>query len=296
MPMLLRVILFLFCFSLSFSQIAGTAEPFKKIRLAVIPCNEPVKAFEQFLPLARYLEKKTGLTIELEVASNCKDLARRVQNKEADMVFQTASNYLQLAESYNRDHLLKFLTIDGDDHLYGVVVVRQDSGIKQLSDLRGKVVQFGPEGSLQKWIAARWLFAESGIDIERDLSRNSIKGGCCDEIAFNVFIKKVDAGIVCEHAMDKIGQKGNLNIHKFREIARTSLVPSHVFAARKEIPEKVITAVTSALLELDKGNPEYAPILHRAEIGGFRRTSDDHYDELRKMAAAANDTSPITCE
>jgi len=285
-----RVLLFLVCFFLLSSQVVVGAEPLKMVRIAIIPCSDPLKMYEHFQPLIHYLEKETGMKFELKVPMYCGALKRMVIEKEVEFAYQSAHDYIQLVDYYNKDTLLKALTVDGNDHLYGLLIVRKDSDIRQLQDLRGKVVQFGPARSLQKWIAARWLFEEKGIDIEKDLA-HYVKGGCCEDIAFNVFVKAVDAGIICDHALDEIRKEDNVDVSQLRELGRTKLVPTHVLAARKDVPSEVVTAVNSALLKLDSDNPQHAKMLQFTEIGGFQRSSDDQYDGLRKISAEAGSNS-----
>ena len=54
--------------------------------------------------------------------------------------------------------LLQTRALDGTTRQSAVVVVRRDSGVLELAQLRGKTVMFGPRTSSPKWVAARLLF------------------------------------------------------------------------------------------------------------------------------------------
>ena len=54
---------------------------------------------------------------------------------------------------------------------------------------------FGPKLSAARWVAAKALFEENGMNIDKDLKAYS-NGKCCEDVAFNVYLKAVDAGVV----------------------------------------------------------------------------------------------------
>ena len=105
--------------------------------------------------------------------------------------------YASLARFFDKTTLLGTVAEDGTTAQSGVVVVRRDSGVTRLSQLRGRTVLFGPRTSTSKWVAATMLLQSAGIDVGRDIK--AVNGGCCEDIAFAVAIRSVDAGVVCEH-------------------------------------------------------------------------------------------------
>ncbi len=65
---------------------------------------------------------------------------------------------------------------------------------------------FGPKSSTAKWLAARLLFQENGVDIDKNL-KAYVNGGCCEDIAFSVFLKSVEAGVVGGHFLAEHEEK-----------------------------------------------------------------------------------------
>lgn len=257
-----------------------------KITMAILPCFDIVMTFKKFHPLITYLEDQTGHEIKMMVQTDFSEFELAMRNKDIDFVLQDPHTYVRLAGLYDEDSLLRTLTSDGDVSRRGAIIARRDSGIREIGDLRGKTVMFGPKQSIAKWIAARVLLEENGMDIDEDL-RSYTNGECCDDIAFNVYLEAVDAGVVCEHFMggnhaDSQKQLG-MDIDRLVIIGRTDLVPTKVFAARKSVGSDITMKIVDALLRLDGADPEHAAILTSAELGGFQRVKDEDYDEIREL-------------
>jgi len=258
------------------------------ITIAVLPCTDVVMTFKKFHPLVTYLKQQTGFDIRLVVPKGSAKLETAIENGDIDIAFQDPHTYVRLASLYDKSTLIRSLTRNGATSQSGVVIASQDSLIKKVEDLKGKTVMFGPRLSAAKWVAAKILFEENGIDIDKDLKAYS-NGGCCEDITFNVYLKAVDAGVVCDHFLEEHSEKQRelgIDATQLVIVSRTRLVPTKVFAARRGISESSLTKINDALLLLDKNNPEHAKILYRAELGGFQKSRDEDYDGIRMLIGA----------
>jgi phosphonate transport system substrate-binding protein len=257
----------------------------KPVNLAVLPCTDIVMTFKKFHPLVTYLTQKTGLAIRLIVPEDLTKFETALNNGEIDCALQDPHTFLKLSDLFDQDSLIRALNLEGGTTQSGVIVVRKDSGIHKVADLQGKTVMFGPKFSASKWLAARLLLEESGIHIEKDL-KASLNGGCCEDIAFNVYLKAVDAGVVCDHFAEEHEDKQKelgMDASRIVAIANTKDVPMKVFGARKGIDKDIILKIKQALLQLDRKDPEQAKILNPAELGGFQEYSDGDYALIKTM-------------
>jgi phosphate/phosphite/phosphonate ABC transporter binding protein len=255
------------------------------ITMAILPCTDVVMTFKKFHPLISYLKQQTDLDIRLVVPEDFGEFDNDVKNGHIDFAFQDPNTYVSLASWYDKDTLLRALTRDGARVQSGVVITRKDSGIKTLEDLRGKTVMFGPKPSATKWVAAKLLFEQRDMDIDKDLKSYS-RGGCCEDIAFNVYIKAVDAGVVCDHFLDEHSEKQKelgIDPKDIAVIGRTEPVPTKVLAARRDVNKDIITIISKALLQLDRTKGEHAKLLYPAELGGFEKSKDGDYDGIRTL-------------
>jgi phosphonate transport system substrate-binding protein len=273
--------------SLQVTPISAEVER-KPVNIAVLPCTDIVMTFKKFHPLVTYLTQKTGLPIRLVVPEDLTKFGASINNGEIDFALQDPHTFLKLSDLFDKDSLLRALNLEGGTTQSGVIIVRKDSGIQKVTDLKGKTVMFGPKFSASKWLAGRLLLEENGINIEKDL-KAYLNGGCCEDIAFNVFLKAVDAGVVCDHFAgeheDKQKELG-LDVSQIMVIAKTKDVPMKVFGARKGVDKDNILKMKQALLNLDRHNPDDMKLLYPAELGGFQEYSDTDFGLIKKMMSS----------
>ena len=271
------------------SVVASYADEAKKrITIAIFPCADAVMSLEKFHPLITYIKQETGFDIKLMVPKDSAGFERAIKKGDIDFAFQDPHIYVKLAELYDKDALIGALAWRGSTCQSGVVIARKGSGINKLEDLKGKVIIFGPKLSAARWVAAKILFEENGIDIDKDLKAYS-NGGCCEDVAFSIYLKAVDAGVVCDHFLEEHLKKHEglgVDAKQLIVISRTRSVPLRVLAAGKKMTDDTVARVNQALLRLDRGKPEHAKILYRAELGGFQKSKDDDYDGIRILIGA----------
>lgn len=256
-----------------------------RITVAVLPCSDEVSTVTKFSPLMRYLAEETGFAFEIVVPGSTVDFDHLVRSGGFSFALQDPNTYVAHAASFQSARLLTALNPAGEAVQEGVLIARKDRGINCVEDLRGKSVMFGNELSATKWVAARDLLQEHGIAVDKDLRSHTV-GGCCEDIAFNVYLGAVDAGVVCAHFLPAHPEKQEeLGVHTqaLVVVGRTHPVPERVFAAHRVTDPAVVEKVVQALLKLDRSNPAHALVLSRAELGGFRRAADRDYDGMRKL-------------
>lgn len=285
----IKILIIMLVFStccLCFSVVTINADEGKEsIGLAILPCGDSLITYKKFYRLVTYLEQETGFDINFVVLKNVEEFNGVIKLKHIDFALMGSHTYVELAHLFDQNSLLRALTIEGKAFESAVVLVKKNSSIKKIEDLKGKTVMFGSRLSATKWVAARLLFREKGINIDKDLLSYS-NGGCCEDIAFSVFLNKVDAGVTCGYFLKgRIQKRSELGIEsgQFVIIGETDLVPAWVLAARKGLRPDIIDTFNQALLRLDKNRPEHKNILDHAELGGFQKSKDEYYDCMRRM-------------
>lgn len=259
--------------------------PNRNVTVAVFPCPDVVRMLKKFHPMRTYLEETTHFRITLRVPKDSAELEREVKNGDIDFALLDPHIYVKLAHLYKKDLLMGALTREGKPYQCGVIIARKDSGLKSLVNLKGKTVMFGPKLSTVRWLFAKLLFEETGMDIETDL-KGYTHGTCCEDAAFNVYLGAADAAVVCEHFLvahpDKHKELG-FKAERFAVIGKTRLAPTRVFAGRRDLDRKIFIPLVHALTGLDRRSEGQNAILLRSELGGFQMAKDSQYDEIRKL-------------
>ncbi len=255
------------------------------ITIAFLPCSHLFASFKKFNPLISYLQRETGMALSLKVPADFEEFEQGIKSGNIAFALQDPNIYLRSSKWFDNKHLVGTFTNSGQTHQAGAVIVRRDSGIKDLKDLKGKSVLFGPKLSASKWLAAKALFEANGIDLDKHLKSYS-NGKCCEDIAFSVYLKTVDAGVVCDHFLGghfKKQRELGIKAEEIQVLARTQPVPTKVFASRKDVQANIIAEVVRALLKLDNSNPADKKILDSAEVGGFFISRQETYSAMKGL-------------
>lgn len=248
------------------------------LKLAVLPCTNIETTFRKFQPLLAHLKSLTGYTVTLVLPADLAQLEADASHGRIDFALQDPHTYQQVSNLFDTTTLLQVRALNGTTNHSAVLVVRRDSGVTDLAQLRGRTVMFGPRTSSPKWVAAKLLFESKGISVDRDLKL--INGGCCDDIAFAVSVRSVDAGVICDHFLGQHGaRQKELGVEPgaLAIIGRTPAFPTRILAARKGVPRDVVDTIMRTLLDLDPAIPAQATILDSAEMRGFVKTTETEY-------------------
>lgn len=282
-----RVMVVLLTSACLYAMTSYAEEAKTPIRIAVLPCRDVVRTFENFQPLTDYLKQTIGRDISILVPKDFVEFERVIIDGKVDFAFQLPHSYVRLCHLYNENSLLRGVTSEGEIFHRGVIVARKDSGIRKIEDLKGKVILFGPKLSTSRWVAVRLLLEEKGIDIDRDLKGYS-HGQCCESVALNVYLKAVDAGAMCDYAFhglveEKEMEKEGMDPEQLITIGKTRPIPTWILAARKDLDIGTVTEVNSALLKLDKKDPWHKRVLEGVELGGFLKARNEDYNVIRDL-------------
>jgi phosphonate transport system substrate-binding protein len=164
--------------------------------------------------------------------------------------------------------LIAMETEGGDKIFKGVVIVRKDSPIKTLADLRGKKFAFGDQNStIGRYLIQAELY-KAGIT-SADLAAYKYLGRH-DIVASAVELGDYDAGSVMQSAFEKANAKGNLRVlMEFDNVTKP-------WVARKGLDKAILGAIQSGLYAIKD-----PAVLKGLKISGFVPTSDGEYKLVR---------------
>ncbi|MFZ5771598.1 MAG: phosphate/phosphite/phosphonate ABC transporter substrate-binding protein [Thermodesulfobacteriota bacterium] len=263
---------------------AGSHSEPPPITITVLPCADIVTTYKKFYPLAVLLRHELGGKVVIQVPKDWNELFRLVSTGATDFVYQPPHVYVQLENYYQKSDILTALSLSGERHQHAILVVRHDSSIHRVEDLRDRSLLFGSEFSTIKTVAGKALLQQHGINYEKDL-REYRYGGSCDEVALNVYLKAADAGFVCDHVSDSLDsfkeESWPIPPNSLRVIAETEKTPTWIFSAIKSADAAMVSAVTRVLLSLH-ASQNHINVLKNIETWGFAPVLESDLALLRK--------------
>lgn len=245
-----------------------------KIVLGSVAMDVPAVMYQRLDPLVQYLARQTGHPVELRLSASLDEAVKSLSAGETDIAYLTPVAFLKARQESGARPLVKLLTL-GQGSFNLMIVVRQDSPIKSVSQLAGKRFALGDKSALLQ----RAVVVGAGMPLER-LGEVQFLGHY-DNIARAVSTGEFDAGILKDTAAREWQKKG------LRVIHTSAPLPPYVIAVRGNLDGKLVAKLRQALLAMRKTDASHLAILKALdpEYDGFAPTSDAEYDVVRDLIA-----------
>ena len=107
------------------------------LKLVMVPSTDSTKIMTSMKPVARCLEKATGLTFDISVPNSYIVAIEGMGSKKVDIAFLPTFGYLLAHEKFGAEALLK-ASRHGETTYRAAIVARTDKNINKVSDLNGK--------------------------------------------------------------------------------------------------------------------------------------------------------------
>lgn len=244
----------------------------EEFKFGSVAQDVPAEMVKRLTPIVEYLSKKTGYRVSLQVSSNMQAAIESLGTGTTQISYLTPVAYIEAREKYGAVPVASFLQ-DGQGYFKLVVVVKNDSTIKTVQDLKGKKFAFGDiKAKLQQAIVIK-----SGIKLESFASYDFLNH--YDNIAKAVLNGDFDAGILTEAVAKKFKKDGIRIIH-------TSVkLPAHLIVANRKVAPETISKFRNALLALKVTNPKDKAIIVVFDpmYDGFKKANDKDYDAVRLL-------------
>jgi phosphonate transport system substrate-binding protein len=224
---------------------AGAEAP--TVRFTVIPRYNPLLMVQSYQPIMDYLSAHTPYVFELRLARNYSEAVRLLSEREVELASLGGVTFIEAYRTCGAVPLARPRNAAGQAEYRSILIVRADSDIQSVADLRGRSFAFGSFHSTSGNLVPRTYLYRHGIRLE-DLSRYDNLGKH-DAVAKAVLKGNFDAGAV----KDVIAAR--YRGHGLRYLAASDPIPAVPIVAHPETPAALREAVTQALLGLDPADP-----------------------------------------
>lgn len=247
------------------------------LALGLYPTEQPQNMVRELRPcldfIQRYLEDALGESVEIktQVGRDYRTALNSIVSGQVDIARLGGVSYVSSKEKDPGIQILAMENIDGSVRFSGVIVVREDSEITDISQLRGKTFAFVSDTSTLGRYFPQAFMLESGIH-SRDLKEYAYLGRH-EDVGRAVWAGRYDAGALTQRMFQQLVAKG-MNL---RVIGRYENV-SRAWVARSGLDPRVRDALREAFLRLD--DPE---IFRALGFNGFLPGDDSHYNKTRHI-------------
>lgn len=237
--------------------------------------------------LADYLSEKTGYKIKSVTLSNYAGVAIAMKSRRVDLAFVGPLNYLVIND-HVPVHPITAAVRYGKKGYHGIVITAANSGIKQLSDLKGKSFIFGDRLSASANMYPKAALLEAGVNPDEDIKSLTLSSQTA--IVMSVLKGKADAGAIYDDARKnpEILRYAKNILNDTQIIYRTELIPADPQIVRDALHPEQKTVLKNALLAMSKDPQAKVWLKQLYGIDALVSASIGDYDTLRQVAAKAN--------
>lgn len=261
-------------------------------RIGYMVCNSEEETLDRFKPLTAYLSLKIGVNFEA-VAIDTINFTKEVEN--LDFTHTNSLLYIMM----NRFHGVQLLAGEKAGSLgtksQGGIAVLNRSSIKQLEDLKGKTMLFGPMYAPTSYLTQLDLLLQGGLDPDDDLAYYSFTQGSFkhEKVIYGVYFGKADAGAFPLLDLERMIEAGKIEPDAFRIIATGNPIPYCTFASTQRVDDSLAQTVQKVLLAITPEDTvaidgEVVNVLGRALVDGYTLVEDSAYEPIRTMAQRTN--------
>lgn len=307
------------CQTTSILVVSGLALRKQPLAIAIVVDPAPTTAIAPFNPFNRYLPMQLAMADELRQpvsVDNCFafQAGQGLTSGWYALAIVTPSQYAALPPDSRTRVLAVAADRRGRAVRAGLLIVPEQSAIRTIGDLRGKVVAFGPTGDSLTHHAALQLLSENGVARE-DLALEllpvpgSLKHLPNNKaVAQSVLSNASAAGFVDESAWDEMPESGsdarNPARSQFRIIGQTVALPVELVVASPKLDAATAERIGQFLLRAGKRKPDMVRAL---DFSGFAepnaemlaacaRLKADSGASHRGGAREPDDASPTTAQ
>ncbi|GAB4259955.1 phosphate/phosphite/phosphonate ABC transporter substrate-binding protein [Deferrisoma sp.] len=219
------------------------------VHFGVIPRYNPLVMFRSYQPIVDYLSEVTPYRFELRVARSYEEAVEFLSNGEVEVASLGDVTFVEAYRAFGAVPLVRPLNAEGRPYYRSIVIVRKDSPIRTLADLKGKRFAFGSVHSTSGNLIPRVLLFQHGVRIE-DLAE-AANLGKHDIVAKAVLKGEFDAGAVKDVVAERYRP------HGLRFLAESDPIPSVPIVAHPGTDPAVREAVKRALLAVDPDDPAF---------------------------------------
>lgn len=258
--------------SLSGAVMAGLPDGSKHnpLRVLMVPADTGTNDITQdYKPVFDGITKHYGIHFDVKAGNSYAAVVEGMCNDQADIAWFGASTYGEANERCGVD-LLAVDVKKGDSSYYSGIFVGKNSGIKTISDLKGKRVAFGSTSSTSSFNFPVAMIIANGVDPVKDLNKIIIAGSHSASLAA-LAEGKVDAAAASYNSFGKAVKKGAIDPAKFKPLAKSQPIPNPPLAMNKGLPSNLKAKLKDAFNTIHtKIDP--------SKIRGYGGKKVDRYD------------------
>jgi len=266
---------------------SGARDERPLLGFGVIAGDDPGLTYKGYQPLIDRLTDQTPFLFRLSLGRNTDDMLLYLEERMAEVVPLDVVSYLEAHSQFGAVPLVKSLNQEGAPVSQSIFLVREESPIESLADLKDQRLALGSFHSTLGNLVPTYELARTGIEAD-DLG--DVEHLDDDEAVVTALLEgRFDAGAVEARVGYRFRDQGLRVVHV------SDPMPSRPLAVRGDLPSPVVAAVRDALLSLKFEDSQKREGWGEDIRYGFVAASDADYDIVREKVSRVSERCGGSC-
>ncbi len=280
---LLPLLLMIGCNEQPKAKSAGQKGGQEILRIGLIPEIDIFAQKKRYEPLAKYLESKMGVAIELKVLPHYGNIIDNFVSEGLDGAFFGSFTGALAIKKLGVTPLVRPEDREGTSTYYGMVFVRKDSHIKSAADMKGKRFAFVDKATTAGWLLPLHFFKEWGITDYQHWFAETYFAGTHKDAIYDVLDRKADMGSAKNTVFYKLAGQDSRILNDLEILGASVPVPENTLAVRPGLDERLVLQLKKTLLVMDQ-DPEGKVVLAHFGAARFIETTTADYNVVLDYA------------
>ena len=250
----------------------------KKVYIfGVHPLHNPTKLFEVYQPFVEYINKRlVDVELKLEASRNYGVYDKKLLNSYFDLALPNPyQTIMALKKGYK-----VFGKMGDDKNFRGIIILRKDSNINEVQDLKGKKVSYPAPTALAATMLPQYFLHQKGLDINSDITNLYV--GSQESSIMNVYLKKSSAASTWPPPWFAF-QKERPQIAKELIVKwKTKPLLNNALIAKQDFPQDILEKISVIIFDLHN-TKQGQKILQKMELSHFEPADNKTYDTVKKF-------------
>lgn len=243
--------------------------------VGIHPLHNPKRLFEVYGPIIEYIDANIPeARFRLEASRNYEEFDRKLDAGHFDFAMP---NPYQTVRSLKHGYRV-FGKMGDDENFRGIILVRRDSGIREVADLKGKKVSYPAPTALAATMMPQYYLHTHGIDVNRDIENLYV--GSQESSIMNVLRGHVAAGATWPVPWKTFQQEHPDLAAQLDVKWRTGTLPNNGWVERNDVPPELANKFAALLFGLNESEQGRA-MLARLPISRFEAATDKTYQPVK---------------
>lgn len=276
---------------------AGKSEDTKKgyvpetLNVQFVPSQNADTLEAKAKPLEKLLSDELDIPVKVSVSTNYNTIVEAMASKQVDVGFLPPTAYVLAHEKEAADVILQAQRFGVDDETgqpttelvdfyKSEFVVKKDSNINSIKDLKGKKIGYQDVTSSAGYVWPAAVLMEEGLDPLKDVKPVTLKGH--DQAIISLLNGDVDAAVVFQDARNIVKKDYPDVFNQTKIIKFTEKIPNDTISVRSDMDPEWRKKLQDAFIAIGESEEGRKIIKEVYSHEGYVKSDDSKFDIVRE--------------